>query len=72
MAKVIFAGSAEHDLLDIEYYIFTNLKNPQAVRRISDGILDTTGKFLNYYEMVLCSGFNVRWFGYGRKKKNGI
>ena len=40
MAKVIFAGSAEHDLLDIEYYIFTNLKNPQAVRRISDGILD--------------------------------
>ena len=81
MAKVIFAGSAEHDLLDIEYYIFTNLKNPQAVRRSSDGILDTTGKFLNlekktgmgsYYEMVLCSGFNVRWFGYGRKKKNGI
>lgn len=47
MAKVIFAGSAEHDLLDIEYYIFTNLKNPQAVRRISDGILDITGKFLN-------------------------
>ena len=47
MAKVIFAGSAEHDLLDIEYYIFTNLK---AVRRISDGILDTTGKFLNLEE----------------------
>lgn len=48
MAKVIFAGSAEHDLLDIEYYISTNLKNPQAARRISDGILDITEKLCEY------------------------
>lgn len=48
MAKVIFAGSAENDLLDIEYYISTQLKNPQAARRISDGILDTAEKLCEY------------------------
>ena len=31
-------------LLDIEYYIFVNLSNPQAAQRISDGILDTAEK----------------------------
>lgn len=40
MARVEFTEPAEYDLLDIEYYIFVDLCNPQAARRISDGILD--------------------------------
>ena len=40
MANVVFTEPAEYDLLDIEYYIFVDLCNPQAAQRISDGILD--------------------------------
>ncbi len=40
MANVVFTEPAEYDLLDIEYYIFVDLNNPQASERIIDGILD--------------------------------
>ena len=40
MAKVVFTNPAKFDLLDIEHYIFTELKNPQAANRIIDGILN--------------------------------
>ena len=40
MANVVFTEPAEYDLLDIEYYIFVDLCNPQASQRITDGILD--------------------------------
>ena len=32
MASVVFSEPAEYDLLDIEYYIFVDLCNPQAAR----------------------------------------
>lgn len=48
MAKVVFTEPAKIDLLDIEYYIFFNLNNPQAAQRISDGILDTAEKLGEY------------------------
>ena len=35
MASVVFTEPAEYDLLDIEYYIFVDLCNPQAAQRIS-------------------------------------
>lgn len=38
----------EYDLLDIEYYIFVDLCNPQAAQRISDGILDAAEKLSEY------------------------
>ena len=41
MAKVVFTKPAEYDLLDIEHYIFTELCNPQAAQRVTDGILKT-------------------------------
>ena len=41
MADVVFTEPAECDLLDIEYYIYVDLINPQAAQRISDGILET-------------------------------
>ena len=41
MTKVVFTEPASCDLLDIEYYIYTELYNPQAAKRITDGILDT-------------------------------
>ena len=44
MANVVFTEPAEYDLLDIEYYIFVDLCNPQAAQRISDGILDAAEK----------------------------
>ena len=44
MASVVFTEPAEYDLLDIEYYIFVDLCNPQAAQRISDGILDAAEK----------------------------
>lgn len=44
MARVVFTEPAEYDLLDIEYYIFVNLCNPQAAQRISDGILGAADK----------------------------
>lgn len=40
MADVVFTEPAEYDLLDIEYYIYVELSNPQAAQRITDGILD--------------------------------
>lgn len=48
MARVVFTEPAEYDLLDIEYYIFVDLCNPQAAQRISDGILDSVEKLGDY------------------------
>ena len=48
MANVVFTEPAEYDLLDIEYYIFVDLCNPQAAQRISDGILDAAEKLREY------------------------
>ena len=47
---MVFTEPAEYDLLDIEYYIFVDLCNPQAAQRISDGILDVAGKLEEYPE----------------------
>ena len=33
VADVVFTEPAEYDLLDIEYYIFVDLCNPQAAQR---------------------------------------
>lgn len=41
MSSIKFTQPAEYDLIDIEYYIFVDLENPQAAERISNGILDT-------------------------------
>ena len=48
MASVVFTEPAEYDLLDIEYYIFVDLCNPQAAQRISDGILNAAEKLGEY------------------------
>ena len=48
VASVVFTEPAEYDLLDIEYYIFVDLCNPQAAQRISDGILDAAEKLSEY------------------------
>lgn len=48
MARVVFTEPAEYDLLDIEYYIFVDLCNPQAAQRISDGILERANKLAEY------------------------
>ena len=48
VANVVFTEPAEYDLLDIEYYIFVDLCNPQAAQRISDGILDAAEKLSEY------------------------
>ncbi len=50
MARVVFTEPAEYDLLDIEYFIFVDLCNPQAAQRISDGILGAAGKLAEYPE----------------------
>lgn len=50
MARVVFTEPAEYALLDIEYYIFVDLCNPQAAQRISDGILGAAGKLAEYPE----------------------
>jgi len=50
VARVVFTEPAEYDLLDIEYYIFVDLCNPQAAQRISDGILGAAGKLAEYPE----------------------
>lgn len=52
MASVVFSEPAEYDLLDIEYYIFVDLCNPQAARRISDGILDAAEKLSEYSTVI--------------------
>ena len=48
MASVVFTEPAEYDLLDIEYYIFVDLCNPQAAERITDGILDVAESLGEY------------------------
>lgn len=50
MTRVVFTEPAEYDLLDIEYYIFVDLGNPQAAQRISDGILKTAEMLAEYPE----------------------
>ncbi len=39
MSNIVFTEPAEYDLLDIEYYIFSDLCNPQASERIINGIM---------------------------------
>lgn len=41
MTSITFTQPAEYDLIDIEYYIFCELENPQAADKIIDGIVDT-------------------------------
>lgn len=48
MASVVFTEPAEYDLLDIEYYIFVELCNPQASQRITDGILNAAKNLSDY------------------------
>lgn len=48
MANVVFTEPAEYDLLDIEYYIFVDLCNPQASERITEGILDVAERLGEY------------------------
>ncbi|MCM1101039.1 MAG: type II toxin-antitoxin system RelE/ParE family toxin [Acetatifactor muris] len=48
MARVVFTEPAEYDLLNIEYYIFVDLCNPQAAKRISDGIMKTIENLVEY------------------------
>lgn len=48
MASVVFTEPAECDLLDIENYIFAELCNPQAARRISHGILNAAEKLSKF------------------------
>ena len=48
MANVVFTEPAEYDLLDIEYYIFVDLGNPQAAQRITEGILNAAEKLGEY------------------------
>lgn len=50
MANVVFTEPAEYDLLDIEYYIFADLNNPQASERVIDGILDAAEKLEDFPE----------------------
>lgn len=50
MTNVVFTEPAEYDLLDIEYYIFVDLENPQAAQRISEGILKTAEALAEYPE----------------------
>ena len=50
MANVVFTEPAEYDLLDIEYYIFVDLNNPQASERVIDGILDAAEKLEDFPE----------------------
>ena len=50
MANVVFTEPAEYDLLDIEYYIFVDLNNPQASERIIDGILDAAESLEDFPE----------------------
>ena len=48
MANIVFTEPAEYDLLDIEYYIFVDLNNPQASERVIDGILDAAEKLEDF------------------------
>lgn len=44
----MFTEPAEYDLLDIEYHIFVHLCNPQAAKRISEGILGVAESLSKY------------------------
>ena len=48
MPRVVFTQPAEYDLIDIEYYIFVELENPQASDRVTDGIVDTIEKLRDF------------------------
>lgn len=48
MAKILFTRPAEYDLINIEYYIFVDLNNPQAADRIVDGLISTIQKLESY------------------------
>lgn len=48
MTKIVFAKLAEYDLIDIEYYIYDKLCNPQAAQKVTDGILYTIEKIKEY------------------------
>ena len=39
MPSILITQPAEYDLIDIEYYIYVDLCNPQAANRIIDGII---------------------------------
>ncbi len=38
MASVVFTEPAEYDLIDMEYYIYVDLNNPQTSERITEDI----------------------------------
>lgn len=48
MASVVFTEPAEYDLMDIEYYIYVDLSNPQASGRITEGIIQVVEKLADY------------------------
>ena len=50
MAKILFTEPAEYDLLDTEYYIHVHLCNPQAARRVVDGIINKVQKLETFPE----------------------
>lgn len=52
MTSVVFTEPAEYNLLDIEYYIFVDLCNPQASERITEGILDAAEKLVEDEQKV--------------------
>ncbi|MCI8549459.1 MAG: type II toxin-antitoxin system RelE/ParE family toxin [Lachnospiraceae bacterium] len=70
MARVVFTEPAKDDLLEIEYYIFTDLCNPQAAWRVSDGILRAAGSLADYPEshpllgdeMLKAMGLRITYF----------
>lgn len=64
MARVVFTKPAKYDLLDIEYYIFVKLQNPQAARRVVDGILDVSESLREYPQRhALIKGANIQQVG---------
>lgn len=64
MAKVVFTKLAKYDLLDIEYYIFVKLQNPQAARRAVDGILDVSDSLSEYPKRhALVKNSNIQQVG---------
>lgn len=50
MAKVVLTEPAKYDLLDIEYYIYIELCNPQSARRVTNGILNVIKSLKLYPE----------------------
>ena len=53
MAKIVFTEPAEYDLLEIEYYIFTELCNPEAAKKVTTGILKVVQNLGEY--PICCS-----------------